>query len=274
MIQGRRQKHDGETIRAPIWNAKPNGHTNFMIGSKVAQCNKRHARSVLTAWRLRNNTHTVKHNGHTTFRIVNRLCAIVRAPFLVRWTQSGRPRLVSISKVFHNAPHQSIRLCRPLTFRIPRWLADYIPWSLQCLKGCASSPGTETNRAVRVPNIMIPAGQNAIFASYFQERQANTPEARICKRDIQVVAPNPIGKYYRWNGSTRVVFNLATYKILREYSLAKPDPKNPVGTQQNKHQLTISSLTLRITALLELPLGPRNHETWRFYPSQYGWHRP
>ena len=151
MIQGRRQKHDGETIRAPIWNAKPNGHTNFMIGSKVAQCNKRHARSVLTAWRLRNNTHTVKHNGHTTFRIVNRLCAIVRAPFLVRWTQSGRPRLVSISKVFHNAPHQSIRLCRPLTFRIPRWLADYIPWSLQCLKGCASSPGTETNRAARVP---------------------------------------------------------------------------------------------------------------------------
>ncbi len=50
---------------------------------------------------------------------------------------------------------------------------------------------------------------------HFQERQANSPEAWICKGNL----------------------HFSTDMIPMEYSLVKPqDCKNPVGTQQNKHQ--------------------------------------
>ena len=58
------------------------------------------------------------------------------------------------------------------------------------------------------------------WAYYFQERQANAPEAQICKGNV----------------------HFSTFLIPMEYSLVKPqDCKKPVGTQQNK-QPNISSL--------------------------------
>ncbi len=59
------------------------------------------------------------------------------------------------------------------------------------------------------------------WAYYFQERQANAPDARICKGNV----------------------HCSTHMIPMEYSLVEPqDCKKPAGTQQNKPQPNISSL--------------------------------
>ncbi len=204
-----------------------------------AHCAKSMIQKAFSAW-LRN----AKHNGHTTFRIVDGPCANVGkrnvskkhpSPIACAVNQSGRPRLVSISK-FRSYYDQSIRFCRPLV----EYPADRIRSVEKTAKGmCISYSFLEHG-------VM---GSNHVTETVRQKHNSVEVRISLCRSKCNGHTTFRKGKRMgQKHESVRGTFILVLIWFQWNiHSLVKPQA---VGTQQNKHQPNISSLW--IIALLVL----------------------